>query len=127
MTRILPFEEGWIERIADADRADRLVILLVDPWAVQVERMRALLQEYDRHTFRNCALLLLWNDKDEETRAAWERLEEGVRAVFPHKTQSRDSLFRTVRAAAELESEFRNVLAQLRRRVLHTAKLTRAT
>jgi FxsC-like protein len=59
------------------------VIVLVDPWSLEVASLKASLSSYDQSRFRNSAVIVAWNeDGATDSSGARARLDQDLRRVF---------------------------------------------
>ncbi|HXI23274.1 MAG TPA: FxsC protein [Pyrinomonadaceae bacterium] len=79
-----------IKVIKQAQENNRVVIMLVDSWTLCLPEYRDLIQKYDSYSFWNCAVLIPWNDKDDNTVKKRNTLESAIRKAFVTKARSKD-------------------------------------
>jgi FxsC-like protein len=128
-SNILPVEQDLINRLRAAESRNTLVIVVVDPWALLIPRYRSIMEELDRMNFVNCAVLILWNESDDETTQNREQLQATVKRVFAHwgvmyqaerfrehirsedelRGQLNETLQRIVRELVERHSRYRKI------------------
>jgi FxsC-like protein len=89
------------DRIEAAHRENRIVVLLVDPWAARISGYSAKLADYDRRNEPTVPVLIALNEEDTETRRCREMLEDTVDHVFPQNMVRQDSIFRPAVGSAE--------------------------
>jgi FxsC-like protein len=75
----------------DSEGGARIIVLLVDAWASQMDVYR---QALERHEERRtaAAALVPRNTEDSETEERWRLLSDGLRSVFLDRIATRDSL-----------------------------------
>jgi FxsC-like protein len=59
--------QNLMSEIRDAEKQNNIVILVVDPWSVNLITFRQFLSDYDRNLLTNCGVIVHWNQKDSET------------------------------------------------------------
>jgi FxsC-like protein len=125
--RAPPLELDLIKRLEAADQNNVIVILVVDPWSLQIPFFNKLMSEFDSRVFVNCGVLVLWDTKDAETSANRENLEQLVRRVFYRQLLSTSpQYFRaSVQSPDEFVYETKNMLTALRLKVIERARLLR--
>jgi len=63
-----PWGPDLVTRIAEAEKAGTLVAVIVDTWTLRVGGPQLqVLKDYDGRKFANCAVLVPWNPRDEES------------------------------------------------------------
>ena len=60
-------EEELLERIRKAEAENKIVIIIVDIWTLELEQYRSIMKRYDEVRFFNSAVLVPWNNNDSET------------------------------------------------------------
>jgi len=58
-------------------------IMIVDPWTASLSEYAKVLTDFDKHRFANCAVLVVWNPDDPQTKTKREALLSGVRQAMP--------------------------------------------
>ena len=86
----IPLGADLIKVIKQAQENNRVVIMLVDSWTLCLPEYRDLMQKYDGYSFWNCAVLIPWNDKDDNTVKKRNTLESAIRKAFITKARSKD-------------------------------------
>lgn len=117
--------DDLIERLREAEAKNKIVLLVLDPWAVRLDRFRRLLSQFDQQVFFNCAVLTLWNPSGAESELLRMGLENEVR-----QTLSRAVLTDTVhmmRSAEQFERKCAELIARVRARIIERARLIRST
>jgi FxsC-like protein len=102
-------DDALADRIAEAQENNNIVVIVIDPWSLRLERYRQLLKACDARDFYNCAVLMAWNKKDPESNTEIEALkcriqEEVLRTKFVNQAPnyfwepigSRDDLIRAL-------------------------------
>lgn len=121
---MLPVDDDLLTRVRLAEDSNSPVILIVDPWTTTLPRYRQTLQMFDRYAFINCAVLIVWNDRHEETKASEEMLRQSVTATFPfHLGTMRDELWNQVRSREELEQTLIRSLIEIRSRIMRRGQI----
>lgn len=118
-----PVDKDLLAKLRQAEDKNTIVIIVVDPWSIQVESYQKHMLEFDRKDFLNCGILIPWNEKDEETTVALSKLQTSVQKTFTRKfilnTYFRDS----ISSADELQREICDTINEVRRRLLLRAKV----
>jgi FxsC-like protein len=66
----------------EAELVNTMIVIIIDPWAVQLNHYRELMRALARSSLPSLSLLCVWSNPDEETRAAHQRLKEGIEQLF---------------------------------------------
>lgn len=108
----LDLRPDLVQLLRNAEDENKIVILVVDSWTLNCSKYRDLMSEFDRHQFRNCCVVIPWND-DEETLGQAETLKRNLQQVFSRQTHTRFRFAITTPAA--LEAEFAAAINQARK------------
>ena len=132
-SRFIPYpltvDDTLPQQVADAQKDNALVVLLVDVWtACLVERYRELLQKYDQVGAVNSAALVVWNEQDDDLTAAKAKLEQWLQyVVFPVNHSRGAPYYRpAIQSVAGLENDLRDTLERLRNEIMVKAQVFRA-
>jgi FxsC-like protein len=68
-----PAQSNLIERLEEAQKNNRTVVLIVDTWTLELPQYQAIMQKYDAVNFRNCAVLIIWNKDSSANRDILQR------------------------------------------------------
>jgi FxsC-like protein len=116
--------EDFINRLRAAEEKNIIVIVVVDPWSIQVESYRQKMREFDRRDFLNCGILIPWNDRDEETSRSIDALQRGVQTTFERKFFLNPTYFRGgIRSPEELQKEICDTINEVRARLIKRAEI----
>lgn len=111
-------DEDIVEKLRDAEDNNTIVAIVVDPWAVKLKSFREKLFEFDRARLSNCGVVVLWNDKDEETRDARGQLQKLLGQTFPTNLAIRDVTFQDdVTSTKEFQEKLDQAIAEVKARV----------
>jgi FxsC-like protein len=125
---------GWLQPTAslpeELERAkgkNIVVVVIVDVWTIRLSSYHELMRKFDKRSFFNCAVLIPWNSQDGETEQNHDKLETALRVTFENKMASKDprSFREGITSPEELDSELRDVLIEIRRRILETGEVFR--
>lgn len=127
LNETLPISEQFINHLREAEATNTIVIIVVDPWSIQVESYQSPMDSYDKNRLENCGVLVVWNDNDNETVQHREVLESTVERIFYRHISSKDSYFRgSVRSEEMLISELNSAIDELQGRIIKRARLLRS-
>jgi FxsC-like protein len=124
----LSLDEKLIEKIEFAQQKNHLVIIIVDPWTLQLPNPLYLkmMNLYDRSHFFNCGLLVLFNEEDQETHDHYSLLQEMIEQLFFTKILDNSITFRNdIHSLAQFEQELKEILQQLRERIIRSSQRVR--
>lgn len=121
----LTVDDALLDRLRSAEETNAIVMIVVDPWTIQLEPYRSHMLEFDQRAFVNCALLVPWNESDPETAAAQDRLATAVRRTFSRYFVLSSTQLREIRSADELQHTLIAAIGDVRRRILQRAEVFR--
>lgn len=121
-----PIETDFIERLRRAEDNNNIVVIIVDPWSIQVQSYKNYMRDFDRKDFVNCGVLIPWNDKDDETSQELDKLQAGVHQAFSRKFIFKTYLRESIRSPEELRQEICNTINEVRGRLLLKAKVQKS-
>jgi FxsC-like protein len=115
------------EKIKEAARRNEIVIVLADPWTLKLPTYAERLSPLDQLYLVNCALLVVWNNTDQETAQRTEELETGLRGVFATKITypPPGHLFKGIDSHGELCRQLERALTEARLRIIETVPRAR--
>lgn len=115
----LGVSDELVRQIRLAEETNTIVLLLVDPWSIRVQRYRRCMLEIDQLSFINCGLLISWNEADEETSKNYASLRAEVRKIFERNFIISNLYFKDrVRSQEELKGEIVAAIGEIRRRMM---------
>src|ERR1051325_1341866 len=91
---VLPLSKELVTHLQKAEDDNTIAILIVDPWSVKVESYMALMRDYDKYRFSNCAVIIVWNLLDDETVTKTAELKDGLTEAFSRNLLVADEAFR---------------------------------
>jgi FxsC-like protein len=77
----LPVGNDLIAKLKEAQQANKIVVIILDAWTLKIDRYQNLMDTYNQSRFRNCVVVVPWN-QDEETREHADELEAALHATF---------------------------------------------
>ncbi|HEX8772084.1 MAG TPA: TIR-like protein FxsC [Pyrinomonadaceae bacterium] len=120
-----PVGDNLIEKIRAAEETNSIVVIVVDPWSIQVESYQKHMLDFDKTDFLNCGILIPWNEKDEETSQSLDKLQANVQKTFTRKFILNTYFQDSIHSMDELEKEICATINEVRRRLLLKAKVQR--
>jgi FxsC-like protein len=125
-----PLSDDFLERLRGAEQSNSIVVIVVDPWSIQVETYKNHMLDLNTLDLNktdalNCGVLIPWNESDDETAKSLDKLQSNLHCTFTRKfvlnTYFRDS----IRSVDELQKEISATINDARRRLLTKAKVQR--
>jgi FxsC-like protein len=118
----LRVDEDFVQQLREAENSNVIVVIIVDPWSIQVEYYRNQMSEFDRREFLNCGVLIPWNERDEETNRYLGRLQTGVRTTFERKYVINPTYFRGhIPSLEKFQDDISDTLNEVRARLIKRA------
>lgn len=119
-------DADFIDKLRQAEANDNIVVIIVDPWSIQVQSYKDYMRSFDEKEFVNCGILIPWNDNDDETVSKLDELQEGVQQTFARKVIFKTYLRESIRSPEELRKEICNTINEARGRLLLRAKVQKS-
>lgn len=119
-SQIIPLDVGIMQRLADAEQDHKIVVIIVDPWTLNLPRYRTLMHILDERDFLNCVVLVLWNLRDNETLLKRPSLETTLLETFPNKWIAGDPnrFLHSIDSPDELKKQLSQTLQKARARIV---------
>jgi FxsC-like protein len=122
----LPLSKRLLADLRSAEEKNTLVLLIVDPWSLQLEQFRSPLADLDRANLVNCGVIIVWNDQDFETQQKRDELRRGIETTFLNTLVTEQIYFRDgVNSEADLEKELSAAIESVNRKIMKRFKLLR--
>ncbi len=123
----LALNDNLLTFIKDAESNNRIVILLVDAWTLRLQKYKQWMLDYDRMKLGNCAVLIVWNDRDTDTARDRQLLDFAVRQAFVFKARIKDphTFINNIRCATDLTNILSITLQKVRAQIIETNDLRR--
>jgi FxsC-like protein len=120
----IPFDGGIIEHLRRADEKREIIVLVVDAWSIKLRVYRDLMRLYDSGGFLNCAVLIVWNEQDNETQHNFSGLQDLVTVTFRFRASIKDQVYfkGPIGSLEELRREIRKTLVDLRLKILEVGQ-----
>lgn len=118
---------GDIQELIDqAERDNRLVILLVDPWSALLPIYRNLLSRYDRILSLNTGVVVAWNGGDAETVSNRDMLWDGLRGTMRNSHRARPTVYRdSPETLEDFRAELNALLVEVQNLVFTNGEVAR--
>jgi FxsC-like protein len=115
---VLLLNNNLITNLQEAKESNKIVIIIVDPWTLKLHPYSQMMQEYDKHHFFNCTVLVSFNLEDEETREKQAELKKEFERNFFTKIQDRcDSVQYESQSEKELHRKLRFALQRTKDKI----------
>jgi FxsC-like protein len=101
--------ERILSELRSAADHDQIVLLIVDAWSTFLTRYEEFLKKFDVSVHWNNAVLVPWNECDEQTKALRSKLDAQIRLLFRSKYQGNQTL-PLFRPRINSLDEFRSVM-----------------
>lgn len=113
-----------VAQLRRAEETNTIVVLVVDPWTLQIQSYAQYMQQFDAENFVNCGAVVVWNDADSELPQHQQTLDQLVNATFQRNViTGNPQLRRSVRSEQDLRKELVGAIDMARRRIIERAKL----
>lgn len=119
---------GLPERLKEAKKRQNIVVLIVDPWSLDVASIAEHLVEYDVVDLWNCVAFVTWNDDDVETQDNRATLKQRITEVFENKTapgHDTNTFRDDINSPHKLEADLAEVLVQIQQRIIERGQVMR--
>jgi FxsC-like protein len=126
LSEVVPLDVGITQRLEEAERTNKIVVIIVDVWSLRLQRYHTLMRLVDERNFLNCVVLVLWNRQDNETLLSRPELEKAIQATFPNKWIMRDPMFLdSIESLDELKKQLSDAMHKARARIVEKMKVVR--
>jgi FxsC-like protein len=123
---IRPLTDQLITDLQKAEDENTIVIIVVDPWSIQLPTYQGPMSAYDRTRLENCGVIIIWNEKDTETAQKKEVLREQITKTFSRNLISKDIFFQdSVSSEDELREKLCAAIDEVQKRIVDRGKLLR--
>jgi len=121
-----PLEGDLVEHITEAQRNNRIVVIVVDTWTLCLEKYREIMKAYDRVIFWNSVVLITWN-KDSSQESRRDQLTNAVQMAFMTKSILKDERFfiDNINSPNQLESVLSIALQRLKMQIIEAIEFNR--
>lgn len=109
-----------VRQIRDARRDNRIVIVIVDTWSLELERYKLVVRDYDDFDSWNSSMLIVWDNNDAVTIQNRGTLENTIRFTFPVKWRRNEGVVFNSRVGSQgdLEKILPVVLQELKAKII---------
>jgi FxsC-like protein len=100
----LEITNDFIDDLKKAEDNNSVVVIIVDPWSVDIDKYKKPMQDYDGCNVINSYIAIPWNERDEESVKLAEKINQNVDRIFCHCVVNRELELQTrSKSIAELE------------------------
>ncbi len=119
----LPLDGDLVKRIREAEENKEVVIIVVDPWSIQVKTYEQYMRGYDKNNFDNAAVLVAWNSRDNLTDDQRTKLRQHLSSTFKHHAGGRRSIYYvdSVSSQQDFRSALAKTIARLRTNLIQSS------
>lgn len=125
---VLPFSQKLLDQILEAEEGESNVITLivVDPWSLLLDNYRRQLNKYDKANLVRCAILVVWNEQEQEPGIPPDDVELKVKQTFLTTLVNKNIYLRVnVSSEPNLRNEIQAAIIEIQRKLAERAKLLR--
>lgn len=106
-------DANLVSTIHAAAAARKIVVLIVDSWALKKPPFPDILSHFDTQNFMNCAVIIPWNEADAETREARDSLLRLLQETLPFRWNNYQENSPLFRRAITSQEQFMRDLSQV--------------
>jgi FxsC-like protein len=99
-----------VKNLRAAEERNSVAIMIVDPWTASLPEYAKVLTDFDEHQFANCAVLVVWNPGDPQTKDKRDALLSGVRQAMRRRFYVPNKVY--LRSGVETPSDLRVGIAE---------------
>lgn len=122
----LPADDRLLERLREAEKKKNIVVIVIDPWTIQLKSYQKRMLDYDKNTFVNTEILIPWNEQDQETEQALKKLRSDIRQTFcRHYIVNTSYIHDSITSLADLERELAVAISRARSRIIQMSEFVR--
>jgi len=114
-------ENNLISMLEETERANKIVIIIVDPWSLQLSKYLGIMEKYGKCDFFNCEVLFVCDSNDKElTKAKQSELRGKLTQILFAKTRKIPDFFlkREVKSANTFRCKLSSVLQKVRQDII---------
>jgi FxsC-like protein len=118
----LPLDENLKDYLDQAEERRESVIIIVDVWSVCIQKYLKFMSMYDKVNYKNCAVLIPWNELDQETSEHQAMLKKALEDAFEYKAEAKHSLYfqDTIRSIGELQNGLLDTISRIRMKFINS-------
>jgi FxsC-like protein len=119
-SEVLVVGDRVLDQIKQAEKNNEVVLVLVDPWTMLLKSYADQIRPFDEFVGPHCALIAVWNKKDEETKDHTVRLEDALDDIFHKKMRFAQPghIFNGVETRNDFVSQLKRATAEAKLRVI---------
>jgi FxsC-like protein len=124
---IVSVDESLLGQLETMEKNNNVVIIVVDPWTLKIDRYRNQLRNFDDRSFVNCAVLIPWNLNDPETNRDLEELRGHVGWALGKRIVQKDptAILDRINSAERLDTEMAACFNKVRMRLIEYAQVAK--
>ena len=111
--------------VENACKYGKIVILIIDPWSLQLQDYANKAGDYDAHEYLNCAVMVSFNSNDLEALRSKESLKNLIQCVFIHKSaiMNPETFKPNISTYDEMRIVLSETLQKIQSKLIHASKI----
>ncbi len=120
----MPLNKNIVQKLKEAKKKNEIVVIIVDGWTIRLPKYREIINRYDGQLLLNCAVLVPWNEQDNETTQKWSLLQNTLQITFPAKIAAKHPIYfnDSIRSVEELREGLQKTLSNLQMKIIDANK-----
>ncbi len=116
----IPLNSDFLASVRSAEANGNIIMVLVDPWTIQLADYGKYIHEYDGVQFSRSTVLICWNEEDAETISARGNLSQTLETVFyrTSRASSPERFRNAIGTITQLRQELADALLRVRRQIV---------
>lgn len=123
----IPLDDDLGKRLDEAENTNKIVVIVVDLWTLQLANYRKLMQDVvDPKQLVNCVIVVPWNPQDAEAVNQRQKLEDLLQLTFVKRTAN-DSpdLLTQIDSATKMKDRLAAMLQVIKSKIIKRAEVLR--
>jgi FxsC-like protein len=112
--RINILDHNLVKALRDAEKANKIIVLVVDTWSLKVTNLKEIMTELDREQYLNSGVIIPQNPSDEESQTNKDQLDKLLEGVF-RRTRQTERYRDRVNSPDEFEGQVISLINQARK------------
>jgi len=117
------------KQVEVAASQDKIVVVMVDTWTLQIEEYLDLITPLDNYSSVNCITLIAWNEDDDEAEVHKTELVAAVKGALTNKVleQPANFLSESIKSYDTFKEELTKALTRAQSQIVEIAKIKKNT
>jgi len=120
----LPVDDQLVDQLREAEDNNTMVLMVVDPWSIQVPIYRDKMLEDDRNLFANCAVMVVCYEDEQAPGPDKQNLPDHLQNTF-FRTSNTTYFRYPIASLAQFEREVSSAIYEIRRRLMQKVQIDR--